>query len=155
MQIVSWDTSVCSIQMTEVRHYVFLTHSDIHTLCRSLSSLQKVMGVPFMLRLYPECAKSEIFPTYNHDQVQAEWSIHWKTYRRGLSKLVMTVQSGSHISWPLGPYQRPQSHMTKPLEAVAKNEWLNKTECVISALCQFIDMPLINGVDSLSTAKAA
>ena len=36
-----------------------------------------------------------------------------------------------------------------------KNEWLDKNECVISALCQLIDTPLINGVESLSTAKAA
>ena len=46
-------------------------------------------------------------------------------------------------------------HMTKPLEADAKNEWLDKNECVIGALCQLIDTPLIDGVESLSTAKAA
>ena len=45
--------------------------------------------------------------------------------------------------------------MTKPLEADVKNEWLDKNKHVISALCQLIDTPLIDGIESLSTAKAA
>ena len=44
-------------------------------------------------------------------------------------------------------------HTTEPLDVDAKNEWLDKNECVISVLCQLIDTPLIDEVESLNTAK--
>ena len=56
-----------------------------------------------------------------------------------------------HVLWGL----IKGCHTTKPLEVDAKNEWLNKNEHVIGALCQLIDTPLIDGIESLSTAKAA
>ena len=46
-------------------------------------------------------------------------------------------------------------HTAEPSDVDAKNEWLDKNERVIGALCQLIDTPLIDGVESLNTAKAA
>ena len=42
-----------------------------------------------------------------------------------------------------------------PRMLMQKNEWLDKNERVIGTLCQLIDTPLIDGVESLNTAKAA
>ena len=36
-----------------------------------------------------------------------------------------------------------------------KNEWLDENERIIGALCQLIDTPLIDVVESLNTAKEA
>ena len=46
-------------------------------------------------------------------------------------------------------------HTTEPLDVDAKNEWLDKNECVIGMLCQLIDTLLMDGVGSLHTSKEA
>ena len=43
--------------------------------------------------------------------------------------------------------------MTEPSDVDVKHEWLDKNEHIIGALCQLIDTPLIDGVESLNTAK--
>ena len=46
-------------------------------------------------------------------------------------------------------------HTAKPLDLDVENKWLDKNEHVIGTLCQLIDTPLIDGVESLTTAKEA
>ena len=46
-------------------------------------------------------------------------------------------------------------HTTPPSDATAKEDWLDKNERVIGALCQLIDTSLIDNVESQKTPKAA